>query len=211
MRTLRTSNLSSRTRIRIIKTLVFTAALLPLAYFTYLATSGGLGANPIEFTTRYLGDWALRALILVLAASPLRQISGWIWPIRVRRMLGLFAFFYITAHLLSYVALDHFFDWREIGADIVKRTYITVGMTAFAITAALAVTSTKGWIRRLGAKRWQTLHRLVYGAAILGVVHFFMMVKADLSLPMVHGAALAALLAWRIAYHWRAGIRVGTS
>jgi sulfoxide reductase heme-binding subunit YedZ len=202
------------------KPLVFALALLPLVWLAlawlapgwlapeWLAslpeigavrTGSPLGANPIEATNRFLGDWALRLLLLTLAIAPLRILTGSAAPMRFRRMLGLFAFFYAVLHLASYVGLDQFFAWGEIWADIVKRTFITVGMLAFLLLIPLAITSTKGWIKRLGARRWQRLHRLVYPAAILACLHYVMMVKADLREPLIHAGILALLLGLRLA------------
>lgn len=178
--------------------LVFAAMAGPLVGLVVLALSGGLGANPIEFITRYLGDWALRALLVALAATPLKIIFGWTWPVRLRRMLGLWAFAYVALHLSNYIAVDQFFDWPAIAKDIVKRTYIIVGMTTFAILLTLAVTSHKQMVKRLGGKTWKRLHTLVYAAGILGCVHYFMMVKADTLPPAIHAGVLGALLGVRV-------------
>lgn len=184
-------------RIRwVFKPLVHAACAAPLAVVAWWAFTGGLGANPIEALIRELGDWALRLLLVSLAVTPLRQMTGWNALIRFRRMLGLWAFAYVCLHLSAYIGLDHFFNWPVIWADIVKRIYITVGMAAVLMLIPLAVTSTKGWIRRLG-KRWQPLHRLVYLAAIAGVLHFYLMVKADTREPLIYAAILAVLLGWR--------------
>jgi sulfoxide reductase heme-binding subunit YedZ len=182
---------------------VFILCLLPLAWLAWRATSGGLGANPIEATNRYLGDWGLRFLLMVLAVTPFAGLSGWKGVFRVRRMLGLFAFTYVLLHLTSYVVLDHFFSWRDIWADIVKRNFITVGMVNVVLLTPLAATSTNAMVRRLGARRWRMVHRLVYVIGILGVVHFYMMVKADVREPLVYAAILALLLGWRVAAAWR--------
>ncbi len=189
---------------RWLKPLVFAAALLPLAWLVGKALSGGLGltgglgANPIEATTRFLGDWALNMLLVTLAVSPLRRLTGWSAVARLRRMLGLFAFFYASLHVMSYVGLDQFFAWREIWADVVKRRYITAGMVAFVILAALAATSPKAAVRALGGRTWQRLHRLVYGAGILVIVHYFWMIKADPTRPALYAVVLAVLLAERV-------------
>ncbi len=182
-----------------LKPLVFLLGLLPLALLLWRGLTGGLGANPIEAVIRFNGDWALRLLLVTLAVTPLRQLTGWSWVMRVRRMIGLFAFFYAALHLLGYVVLDQFFDWGAIFADILKRPYITVGMTAFALLVPLAVTSTNAMMRRLGGRRWQQLHRLVYPAAILGVLHFYWLVKADVREPLLYAALLAVLLGYRLA------------
>jgi sulfoxide reductase heme-binding subunit YedZ len=190
--------LTKEQRIRwIAKPLVFVLCLTPLTWLGWQAFAGGLGANPIEAVNRFLGDWALRFLLISLAVTPLRAILGLPVLIRFRRMLGLFAFFYVTLHLSSYVGLDQFFAWGEIWADIVKRNYITVGMIAFALLVPLALTSTKSMIKRLGGRRWKKLHMLVYPAAILGVFHFLMMVKADIREPLIYAAVLAVLLGYR--------------
>ena len=186
-------------RIRwIAKPLVFVLCLTPLMWLGWQALAGGLGANPIEAVNRFLGDWALRFLLISLAVTPLKAVLGLPVLIRFRRMLGLYAFFYVTLHLSSYIGLDQFFAWGEIWADIVKRNFITVGMIAFALLVPLACTSTKGMIKRLGASRWRKLHMLVYPAAILAVFHFFMMVKADIREPLIYAAVLAVLLGYRI-------------
>ncbi len=191
--------LTRERRIRwIAKPAVFALCLAPLAWLVGQFLAGGLGANPIEATNRFLGDWALRFLLMTLAVTPLRDLSGVPVFMRFRRMLGLFAFFYVSLHLASYVALDQFFAWKEIWADIVKRRYITVGMIAFVLLIPLAVTSTKGMIKRLGGRRWNRLHMLVYGVAVLAVFHFFMMVKADIREPLIYAAILSALLGYRV-------------
>lgn len=157
-----------------------------------------LGANPIEKITRTTGYWTLTLLLVTLAVTPLRRFFGWSWPGRFRRMLGLFAFFYGCLHFLTYLVLDQFFDWAGIVKDIAKRPYITVGFTALLLLVPLAVTSTDGMIRRLGGKRWRVLHRLVYLIAILGVVHFWWLVKKDISRPAIDAAILALLLGFRM-------------
>jgi sulfoxide reductase heme-binding subunit YedZ len=182
---------------RVIKPFVFTLCLMPLAWLVWRGLSGDLGANPIEVITRFLGDWAMRFLLVTLAVTPLRRMFGWSVLMRLRRMLGLFAFTYAVLHLSSYVVLDQFFYWPEIWADIIKRNFITVGMIAFLMLLALAVTSTNAMIRRLGGKRWQRLHRLVYPAAVAVVVHFYMMVKADIREPLIYGAIAVVLLEYR--------------
>ncbi len=180
------------------KPVVFALCLLPLAWLAGRALTDGLGANPIEAAVRFLGDWALRFLLIALAVTPVRQIFGWPGLARFRRMLGLFAFFYVVVHLSSYIGLDQFFDWPSIGREIVKRRYITIGMAAVVLLLPLAVTSTNAMVRRLGGRRWRNLHRLVYLIGPLGVTHHWMMVKKDLTEPMIHAAILAALLGWRV-------------
>lgn len=181
------------------KPLLILICLLPAAWLLYGALTGKLGANPIEAITRSLGDWALRFLLLTLVITPLRKLSGWGWLLRYRRMLGLCAFFYAALHLLSYIVLDQFFYWPEIWADIIKRPFITVGMVSFLLLIPLAVTSTKEWMRRLG-KHWQQLHRLVYLCAIGGVLHFYMLVKADTREPLLYAFILATLLFARLKF-----------
>ena len=181
-----------------LKPLVFVVCLLPLVWLAARLVLGDLGANPIEALVRGLGDWALRFLLIALAVTPLRQITGWIWLGRLRRMLGLFAFFYVVMHFASFIGLDQFFDWPAIGREIVKRRYITIGMAAVLLLIPLALTSTDAMVRRLGGARWRKLHRLVYVIAPLGVTHHWMMVKKDLTEPMIHAAILAVLLGWRV-------------
>jgi methionine sulfoxide reductase heme-binding subunit len=186
--------------IRILKAAVFVVALVPLAR---LATGvfffpEWLGANPAEFITRSTGDWTLRFLLITLAVTPLRKLLGWHSLASFRRMLGLYAFFYGVVHLSSYVAFDHVFDVVEILKDIVKRPFITVGFTALVLLIPLAITSTNRMVQRLGAKRWLALHRLVYVIAPLGVLHFWWMVKRDVTEPAIYAAILAALLGYRV-------------
>jgi sulfoxide reductase heme-binding subunit YedZ len=183
-----------------IKAALFVVALLPLARLVagVVAFPDWLGANPAEYVTRSVGDWTLRFLLLTLAVTPLRRLTGWNWLLRLRRMLGLFAFFYGVVHFASYVAFDHVFSLDEILKDIVKRPFITVGVAALVLMAPLAATSTNAMVRRLGAQRWMALHRLVYPIAILGVVHFWMMVKRDVTEPAIYAVVLAALLGYRL-------------
>jgi len=186
--------------IRALKALVFLAALIPVGR---LATGAllfpeWLGANPAEFITRATGDWTLRFLLATLAVTPLRKMFGWHWLASFRRMLGLYAFFYGVVHLSSYVTFDHVFDVMEILKDIVKRPFITVGFTTLVLLVPLAVTSTDRMVRRLGAKRWLALHRLVYVIAPLGVLHFWWMVKRDVTEPAIYAAILAVLLGYRV-------------
>lgn len=176
---------------------IFLLCLAPLGWLLAQALLGNLGANPIETIIRYLGDWALRLLLLTLTATPLRLLTGWTWPVRLRRMLGLFTFFYAVLHLLAYTVLDQFFDWAAIWEDIVDRPFITTGMLAWLLLLALALTSNRASQRRLG-RRWKQLHRLIYPATILAVVHFTLMVKADLREPLIYGAILTLLLGLRL-------------
>ena len=185
-----------------IKLLVFVLSLLPAAGMAGGLFTGGLGANPVETLTHSTGEWALRFLLLTLAVTPLRRLTGYGSLIRLRRMLGLFAFFYAALHLSTYVALDQFFDAAAIVKDVVKRPYITAGFLGFVLMAPLAATSTAGMIRRLGGRRWQQLHRLVYPCAIAAVVHFLWLVKADLTEPLLYAGVLTVLLGYRAAV-WR--------
>lgn len=181
-----------------VKIATFLLALLPLAKLMLDAWQDGLGANPIETITHRTGYWTLTFLLITLTATPLRQLFGWLWPIRLRRMLGLFAFFYACLHFLTYLVLDQFFDWTSIVEDVVKRPYITVGFSAFVLLIPLAVTSNNAMIRRLGSKNWQRLHRLVYLIGIGGVIHFAWLVKKDLSQPLMFAAMLSILLSIRV-------------
>ncbi|CDK97732.1 Sulfoxide reductase heme-binding subunit yedZ [Magnetospirillum gryphiswaldense MSR-1 v2] len=183
---------------RWLKPAAFAVALLPLAWLLWRAGFGSLGVNPVETINRYLGDWALRFLLIALAVTPVRQWTGWPALARLRRMTGLFAFFYVCLHLASYVGIDLFFDWAALWADVVKRNYITLGMIAVLLLVPLALTSTNGMIRRLGGARWRRLHLLVFPASILGVAHFWMMVKADIREPLVYAVVLSVLLGWRL-------------
>jgi len=183
------------------KPLIWTLCLAPLAWLVYGAVFGGLSPNPIDDITDETGQWALRLLLVSLAVTPVRRLTGWSGIIQWRRLLGLFAFFYVCLHLATYVVLDQFFDPRAIFADIAKRRYITVGVAGFLLLLPLAVTSTTSWIRRLG-RRWQHLHRIVYVAAACGVVHLLWIVKGDdLREPALYGGVLAGLMAVR-AYYW---------
>jgi sulfoxide reductase heme-binding subunit YedZ len=184
-----------------LKPLLFLICLIPFSQLAYGAYIGDLSANPIEFITRFTGSWALIILIASLAVTPLRRITGWNELIKFRRMLGLFAFFYALLHFSIYLVLDHFFDFQAIAKDILKRPYVTAGFTAFVLMIPLAVTSTAAMIRRLG-KRWQQLHRLVYLAAIGGVIHFYWLVKADISRPAQYGGVLVLLLGYRLGLKW---------
>jgi len=177
---------------RVIKPFIFVLCLLPLVLLFLNFYLDELGANPFEVLTRSTGEWTLRFLLLTLAMTPLRQLTGSAWPLRLRRMLGLYTFFYVCIHLTTYLVLDHFFDWNEIIKDIVKRPYITLGMLAFTLLVPLAMTSTKKMMQRLG-KRWKSLHKLIYVIAILGVLHFILLVKADLREPIIYALILLSL------------------
>jgi len=183
--------------IRWSKVALFVACLAPLARLGWKAYAGRLGANPIEVITHSTGDWTMIFLLVTLAITPLRKMTGQPWMIRYRRMLGLFAFFYGTLHLVTYVWLDKFFAVHEMLADIAKRRFITMGLLGFVLMLPLAITSTSGWIRRLGGRRWQALHRLIYVSALAGVIHYIWLVKADLHKPLLYAAILGVLLAYR--------------
>ena len=187
------------------KALVLVAGLVPVAWLAVGAWRDDLGANPIEKITHVTGDWALRFLLLSLTVTPLRRLLRWNELVAYRRMLGLFAFFYAVLHLSTFVVLDHYFDWQAIVADVYKRPYVTAGATALLFLIPLAITSTRGWIRRLG-RRWTTLHRLAYVAAAAAVVHYWWLVKADVRWPLWYGAALAILLTARVVY-WAVATR----
>ena len=182
---------------KFIKPFIFSLSLLPLLLLFINFYLDELGANPFEVLTRSTGEWTLRFLLITLAMTPLRQFTGSAWPLRFRRMLGLFTFFYVCIHLLTYIWLDHFFDWDEIWTDIIKRPYITLGMLAFTLLLPLAFTSTKKMMKKLG-RRWKSLHKLIYLIAILGVLHFLLLVKADLLEPMIYAAILSLLFFVRL-------------
>ena len=184
-----------------LKALAHAAALMPLMQLVRGALTAGLGADPVAAITHATGDWALRLLLACLAMTPLRRLSGASWPIRFRRLLGLYAFFYACLHLSTYLVLDLGGYWTQLFADIAKRPYITVGFTAWLLLLPLAITSTRGWMRRLG-RRWGQLHRAVYVAAILGVLHFLWLVKSDLREPLIYAAVAAALLGARLGWRW---------
>jgi methionine sulfoxide reductase heme-binding subunit len=183
---------------RALKTAAWALCLTPLLMLCWRAATGDLSANPISFVTNWLGDWTLRLLLTSLAMTPLRLVFGWSWPVTLRRLLGLFAFFYATLHFSVWLVLDHFFDWSEMGADILKRPYITVGMTTLSLMIPLAATSTVAAIKRLGGKNWQRLHRLAYLVGVCGVLHYLWLAKKANPAPYYYAAVLALLLAIRI-------------
>jgi sulfoxide reductase heme-binding subunit YedZ len=187
---------SRRARIAL-KIAVWVVALTPLARLLYGFWRDDLTVNPIEYVTRELGETALRLLLGSLALTPLRILFGISWPVTLRRLLGLLAFFYLCLHFAVWIVLDHFFDWRTMGDDIVKRPWITVGVTALLLLTPLAATSTTGMIKRLGGVAWRRLHRLVYVAAVLGVLHYIWLAKKVLVEPWVYAAVLAVLLGIR--------------
>jgi methionine sulfoxide reductase heme-binding subunit len=196
--------------LRWIKPVIFLACLGPLARLAWKGFHGMLGANPIEVITHSTGDWTLTFLLVTLSITPLRKLTRQYWLVGLRRMFGLYAFFYGCLHLTTYVWLDKFFDVHEMLADVAKRRFITVGLTGFVLMIPLALTSTKGWIRRLGGKRWSALHRLIYFSAMAGVIHYIWLVKADLRKPLEYGAVLAMLLLYRLAGWLGSRAKVGT-
>ena len=185
------------------KVAVFVLSAWPLLFIVWRTVRGDLTANPVEFYQHQTGDWTLRFLVFTLCITPFRKILNLPELIRFRRMLGLFAFFYVCLHFLTYLGPDQGFSLSGMLADVAKRPFITVGFLAFVLLIPLALTSTAGWIRRLGGKRWQMLHRAIYFAAALGVVHYYWLVKSDIRKPAFYGALVGILLAWRI-WSWTA-------
>lgn len=191
-------------QLTLIKAAAALLSLSPFAWMVWLTVSGQL-VEPIEFITRATGDWTLYFLCITLAVTPLRRLTSWNWLLKLRRMLGLFAFFYALLHFTTFLWFDHFFDLAAMLADVWKRPFITVGFGAFVLLIPLAVTSTKGMQRRLGGKRWMWLHRLIYLIAPLGILHFWWMKagKNDFAEPIAVGSVLALLLGLRIYWAWR--------
>jgi sulfoxide reductase heme-binding subunit YedZ len=181
------------------KVAVFLLCLVPLGILIWRLLTNNLGANPVEFIQHATGDWTLRFLIFTLCITPFRKLLNLPDLIRFRRMLGLFAFFYVCLHFLTYLGPDQSFDLAGMWKDVAKRPFITVGFAAFVSLIPLAITSTTGWIRRIGGKRWQMLHRLIYFAAVCGVIHYYWLVKSDVRKPLFYGALVAILLLWRFA------------
>ena len=179
-----------------LKVPVWALCLLPFVLVFWDGFHGALGANPVEAVIHRMGDWTLRLLCLTLTISPLRELTGWAWLVRFRRLLGLFAFFYLMLHFSAYFVFDQSLSLARVAEDVAKRPYILVGFAALCLLVPLAVTSTQGWMKRLG-RRWKSLHRLVYPAAILGVLHYYLEVKADITEPLIYAAVLAALLGFR--------------
>jgi len=185
-------------RLRWIKIPVFLLCLAPVALLVWKGFHQDLGANPIEFITHATGDWTIRFLCITLAVTPLRRLLGLPDLIRFRRMVGLFAFFYGCLHFMTYLWLDKFFDLSEIAKDVWKRPFITAGFLGFVAMIPLAVTSTSGWIRRLGGRRWNLLHRLIYVSACAGVIHYYWLVKSDVRLPLLYASIVGVLLGYRV-------------
>ena len=188
-------------RLRIaVKTAVWIVCLTPVALLLHRFQTDALGANPIDFITRTLGDWTLRFLLASLALTPIRLVFGVSWPVTLRRLLGLFAFAHAVMHFAVWIVIDHFFDWPELVADVAKKPYITVGFTALVLLVPLAATSTTWAIKRLGGRTWQRLHKLVYVAAVLGVLHYLWLAKVGVQGPYWYGLTLALLLGIRLWY-----------
>ena len=203
--------MSSKTRDQLVYGLVWLACFAPIPWLVWRLLSGDLGANPIEALIRQLGVWGLRFLLIGLAITPVARLLRQPRLIRFRRTVGLFAFAYVLLHWCTYVGVDQFFDWAAVIKDIYKRPFITIGMTAFVLLIPLAVTSTNAAIRRLGPIKWRRLHRLIYVIAPLGVLHYYMLVKADHRPPLIYAGVLAVLLGWRVweALRSRAGRQRG--
>jgi sulfoxide reductase heme-binding subunit YedZ len=180
------------------KFLLFLLSSLPFLFLVWRTIRGDLTANPVEFFQHQTGDWTLRFLVFTLCITPFRKLFNLPELVRFRRMLGLFAFFYVCLHLLTYLGPDQSFNVAGMLKDVAKRPFITVGFAAFVLLIPLALTSTAGWIRRLGGKRWQALHRSIYVCAILGVIHYYWLVKSDVRKPLFYGLLVAILLTWRL-------------
>ena len=180
------------------KVAVFFICLIPMGMLLWRGFHNGLGANPVEFIQLTTGDWTLRFLVFTLCITPFRKLLNLPDLIRFRRMLGLFAFSYLCIHFLTYLVLDQSLDPSAIWKDVAKRPFVTVGFLGFLLLLPLAITSTAGWIRRLGGRRWQTLHRAIYFAAVCGVIHYYWKVKSDVRMPLFYGALVAILLLWRL-------------
>ena len=181
------------------KVVLFLLCLEPVLELAWRAYRSELTLNPIEYITHDTGDWTIRFLLFTLTITPLRLLTNQPQLTRFRRMLGLFAFFYGSLHFMTWLGLDKFFDLKEMWADVVKRRFITAGMTGYALMIPLAVTSTAGWVRRLGFKRWQLLHRLIYFSALAGVIHYYWLVKSDVRLPLMYAGIWAVLMVFRLA------------
>jgi len=196
-------------RMGLIKTAVFIACLLPLGRLLWAAYSDDFGPNPVEFVQRWTGSWTFNLLLITLCVTPLRTITQWHWLLRLRRMLGLFCFFYACLHFLSFIGFDHSFEVNEIAKDVFKRPFVSVGFAAFILLIPLAATSSNWAIRKLGGRKWQELHRNIYLIGILAALHYFWLVKATALLwPLAYSVALAILLGWRIRERRRKAIPV---
>jgi len=193
-------NQPSKQQIARIKAGLFIVALIPLIRLIWLGINDDLTANPVEFIERSTGTWALAILLITLGMTPIRLLTGAVWQIQLRRMMGLFMFFYACLHFLTYLWLDQWFAWTDIAKDIAKHPYVLVGFSAFVLATPLAITSNKAMMQRL-RERWKKLHQLVYIVAILGVVHFWWLVKKDIREPLIYAAVLAVLLGIRIYFY----------
>ncbi len=190
--------METKMKIRWTKVLLFLVCLTPLFWAGWRAWNQDLTANPIEYITHFTGDWTIRFIVLTLAVSPLRKLLHQPQWIRYRRMIGLFAFFYGFLHFMTWLWLDKFFDVHEMAKDVVKRPFITAGFLAFILMVPLAITSTSGWIRRLGGRRWNMLHKLIYVTAIAAVIHYYWLVKSDIRLPLLYGFLVSLELLYRL-------------
>jgi len=188
---------SGSVRLKWLRVAIWIACLVPLARLVWLGATNGLGANPIEFVTRSTGTWTLVILLATLCVTPLRQMTGWTELVRVRRLLGLFAFFYACLHFSIWIGIDQFFDWPAMLNDIVKRPFITVGFVALVLLLPLALTSTDAMRRRL-KRNWARLHMLVYAVPVLGVLHYWWLVKKGVQTPLPYSVAVGILLGWRL-------------
>jgi len=189
--------MNPRRRVLLYKTAVWVCCIAPLVWLLWHLFTDQLGANPLEVVIRHLGEWGLQLLVVTLCMTPLRDLTNEAWPIQLRRLIGLWSFTYLCLHFLTYLWLDQFFDWTEIGKDIVKRPFITVGMLAVVAMLPLAVTSTRAMQRRLGG-RWKRLHRLIYLIVPLGTLHFYWLVKADTLRPLIFALCVIVLLGYRL-------------
>ena len=199
-------------KVRSVKAVLFAACLYPLASLIWLGLTGNLGADPVEFIRRATGTWTLDFLIITLSVTPLRRATGWHWLVRLRRMFGLYAFFYAVIHVVTYLWLDQLFDVEAIWHDVVKRPLIAAGFLSFVFMIPLAATSTDRMVRRLGGKRWQQLHRAVYLIAVAGVIHFWWLVKIDYTRPLIYSLIIGGLLVARIVFRFgRYGLAINTA
>lgn len=196
--------MTRRTRI-VLKVGVWAACLLPITLLLFRFSTDNLGPNPIDYVTRTLGDWTLRLLLASLSLTPLRVLFGIAWQMSLRRLLGLFAFFYACLHFSVWIVVDHFFAWGEMAADVVKRPYITVGVLALTLLVPLAATSTTGMVKRLGARNWRRLHRLVYAAGVLAVLHYLWLAKKAIADPFLYAGVLGILVGVRLVVWARRG------
>jgi len=192
-----------------LKTVAWALCVLPLVVLLYRAFTDGLGANPISYVTNWLGQWTFRLLLVGLALTPLRIVAGFAWPVLLRRLVGLFTFFYASLHFLVWILIDHFFNWDQMLADLVKRRYITVGMAALLFLIPLAITSTNGMVKRLGGTAWRRLHRLVYLVGILAALHFLWLAKGFRPDAFLYAGILALLLGVRLFDALRRRLRRG--